>query len=311
MSGALATTVDHLVWDEDGRDWPNRSASRFVTAGGLHWHVQTMGQGPVMLMLHGTGATTHSWAHLAPPLAKRFTLVMPDLPGHGFTGLPSRRRLSLNGMSALLGDLLTAMNVRPAYVVGHSAGAAIGLRMTLDGQLASRGIVSLNGALMPFAGLAGIAYPALAKLLFLNPFSISILARKTAVPGTVKKLIEGTGSSLDEAALNFYERALRTKRHIAAASGMMAHWDLRALKGDLPRLTTPLSLICGENDRAVPLGVATDVMKLVPHASLRVLEGLGHLAHEESPGRVVDAIFDAVGLPEEIAVQPSYGPIAC
>lgn len=311
MSAALATAADHLVWDDDGRDWPNRSASRFVTAGGLPWHVQVMGQGPVMLMLHGTGATTHSWGQLAPLLARRFTLVMPDLPGHGFTGLPSRRRLSLTGMAALIGDLMTAMKISPAYSVGHSAGAAIALRMTLDRQIAPRRIVSLNGALMPFAGLAGIAYPALAKLLFLNPFSISILAKKTAVPGAVKKLIEGTGSSLDEAGLSFYERALRTRRHIAAASGMMAHWDLRGLKGDLPRLTTPLTLICGENDRAVPLGVATDVMNLVPHAGLRVLEGLGHLAHEESPGRAADAIFDAVGLAEEIAVQPSYGRVSC
>lgn len=311
MSAALTTTADHLVWDEDGRDWPNRSASRFFMSGGLQWHVQVMGQGPVMLMLHGTGATTHSWGALAPLLAKRFTLAMPDLPGHGFTGLPSRRRLSLPGMSELVGGLMTTMKLTPAFVLGHSAGAAIALRMTLDKLIAPRGIVSLNGALMPFAGLAGIAYPALAKLLFLNPFSISILARKTAVPGAVKRLIKGTGSSLDEAGLGFYERAFRTKRHIAAASGMMAHWDLRALKGDLPRLKTPLTLVCGENDRAVPLGVATDVMKLVPHATMRVLEGLGHLAHEESPGRASDVIFEAVGLPEEITVQPSYGRVSC
>ncbi|NBQ74895.1 MAG: alpha/beta hydrolase, partial [Acetobacteraceae bacterium] len=56
-------------WEKDGRDWPNRTASRFVEAGGLNWHVQLMGQGPCLLLLHGTAAATHSWRDLAPLLA--------------------------------------------------------------------------------------------------------------------------------------------------------------------------------------------------------------------------------------------------
>ena len=81
--------LDDLSWERDGRDWPNREASRFVEAGGLRWHVQQMGRGPVLLLLHGTGASTHSWRALLPLLAKSFTVVAPDLPGHGFTATPS------------------------------------------------------------------------------------------------------------------------------------------------------------------------------------------------------------------------------
>src|SRR3954465_15975067 len=78
-----------LSWDRDGRDWPHREASRFIEAAGLRWHVQIMGQGPAALLLHGTGASTHSFLDLAPLLARRFTVVMPDLPGHGFTATPA------------------------------------------------------------------------------------------------------------------------------------------------------------------------------------------------------------------------------
>ena len=60
-----------LSWDQDGHDWPNRDASRFVEAAGLTWHVQIAGQGPVLLLLHGTGASTHSWRDLLPGLAER------------------------------------------------------------------------------------------------------------------------------------------------------------------------------------------------------------------------------------------------
>ena len=86
-------------WQRDGGDWPNREASRFVRAAGLLWHVQVMGQGPVLLLLHGTGAATHSWRAMLPLLARHFTVVAPDLPGHGFTDAPATARLSLPGMT--------------------------------------------------------------------------------------------------------------------------------------------------------------------------------------------------------------------
>jgi len=84
---------DRLIWERDGRDWPNRSASRFVSAAGLRWHVQQFGTGPVALLVHGTGASTHSWRGLAPILAESFSVVAPDLPGHGFTEAPAADRL--------------------------------------------------------------------------------------------------------------------------------------------------------------------------------------------------------------------------
>ena len=90
---------DRRGWQREGRDWPNREASRFVRAAGLMWHVQIMGAGPVLLLAHGTGAATHSWRALAPLLAQHFTIVAPDLPGHGFTEAPGTARLSLPGMA--------------------------------------------------------------------------------------------------------------------------------------------------------------------------------------------------------------------
>ena len=50
--------ADRPTWEHDGRDWPNREHSRFVTAAGLRWHVQVAGQGPDLLLVHGTAAAT-------------------------------------------------------------------------------------------------------------------------------------------------------------------------------------------------------------------------------------------------------------
>ena len=126
-------------------------------------------QGPALLLLHGTGAATHSWRGLLPLLAQHFSVVAPDLPGHGFTQSPPPHRLSLPGMAADLGALLRKLDVKPEIVVGHSAGAAILARMCLDGRIAPRLLVSLNGAFMPFGGVANHLFSPLAKLLVMNP----------------------------------------------------------------------------------------------------------------------------------------------
>ena len=168
--------TDRPVWERDGRDWPNHEASRFLQAAGLRWHVQVMGQGPVLLLAHGTAAATHSWRVLAPLLAERFTVVAPDLPGHGFTTAPAPGALTLPGMASALAQLLDAMGLRPSLVAGHSAGAAILLRMCLDGRIAPRAVVSLNGALMPFGRSQSDFFSRMARLLAGLPFIPSIFA---------------------------------------------------------------------------------------------------------------------------------------
>ena len=166
-----------LTFAREGADWPNREASAFVEARGLRWHVQTMGTGPDVLMVHGTGASTHSWEGLAPLLAQRFRLVAPDLPGHGFTQAKRTPDLSLPGMARALAALLGVLEFSPKMVIGHSAGAAILARLCLDGAISPKLFVSLNGAFIPFAGLGRFLFPSMAKLLF------SIRSRLVFLPG--------------------------------------------------------------------------------------------------------------------------------
>jgi magnesium chelatase accessory protein len=280
-------------WNVQGRNWPNRASSRFVTAGGMRWHVQIMGSGPALLLLHGAGAATHSWRDVAPILARDFTVVAPDLPGHGFSETPSGDGLSLTGMARRLGRLLEMLETRPTVVVGHSAGAAIALRMTVDGRLGPAKLVSLNGALQPFPGASGHIFPAMAKLLFLNPLAVHLFALRAQQPGAIARLIESTGSKIDPAGLDAYRILLGTTGHIAGALGMMANWNLNPLVADLPKLSAPLTLVAAENDHAVPPRVAHSVKALVPKSRLILLPGLGHLAHEEAPGQTAEIVHHA------------------
>jgi magnesium chelatase accessory protein len=291
---------DRLVFERDARDWPNREASRFVDAAGLRWHVQVMGEGPVVLLVHGTGASTHSFGRLAPILAKTFTVVVPDLPGHGFTDLPPRERLSLPGMAEDLAALLQALELSPVLGVGHSAGAAILVQMALDGHAKPEAIVSINGALLPFGSIAGQFFSPMAKLLALNPFVPRLLSWRAANPEAVARLIRNTGSNLPPEDVERYSRLFQTENHVAAALGMMANWDLFALERNLHRLDVPLILAVGSGDRAITPEDAFAVRDHVPDAKVVLLRGVGHLAHEERPQDVADIVLGAMPAAEAL-----------
>lgn len=277
-------------WERAGADWPNRSASRFVNAGGLRWHVQVVGNGPVVLLIHGTGAATHSWRGVLPLLADHFTVVAPDLPGHGFSDIPPTPHLSLPGMAKATGQLLEALGLAPALCVGHSAGAAIAARMSLDSSVAPAGLVSLNGALLPLRGFAGRFFSPAAKVLANLPLIPDLVAWRAKDRAAIERLMADTGSRLDPAGIEFYRRLMASPRHIEATLGMMANWDLDAFVRDLPKLAAPLAMVVGANDRTVPPRDAQRVRLLLPNAVVETQAGLGHLAHEEDPAAAAASI---------------------
>jgi magnesium chelatase accessory protein len=246
---------------------------------------------PRLLLIHGTGAATHSWRGLMPILAQQFAIVAPDLPGHGFTQFPSAHRLSLPGMASDLGQLLRALDFKPDIVVGHSAGAAILARMCLDRKIAPRLLVSLNGAFMPFGGVAHHLLSPLAKLLVMNPFAPRVFAWQASNAGAVERLIENTGSTIDPKGIATYGKLVRTPAHVAAALRMMANWRLEPLLHDLPRLTTALVLVAANNDRSISPKVARQVREICPQAVIEPVSGLGHLAHEEQPQLIADLVM--------------------
>ncbi len=285
----------------DAPDWPNRDHSRFVEAAGLRWHVQELGreEAPVLLLLHGTGAATHSWRGLVPLLAPRFRLVAIDLPGHGFTQKPAQALFSLPGMADGVAKLLERLAVEPALVAAHSAGAAVMIRMALDDRIKPKGLVSINGALRPYGGQANRWLQPLAKGLFLNPLMPRLFAWRAGNDAAVRRLVGNTGSTIDPEGLEHYRLLVSNADHVAAALGMMANWDLGPLARDMGQLATPLLLIAGANDRAIKSEDAFAIRAMVPQGEVEILRGLGHLAHEEQPMAVADPL---VAFAERIGV---------
>jgi len=286
-----------MNWDLEKARWPHADHSRFVRARPHQWHVQSMGRGPDILLLHGAAASAHSYADLMPLLATRFRVTAVDLPGHGFTTKGGTLRSGLSAVAQDLALLLAQEGLHPMAIVGHSAGGAVALELIPHLPRAPRALITLNGAFAEFDGVAGWLFPMLAKLLALNPFT-SLLFAATTTPANVRALIAATGSELSDAQLERYFRLIRNRSHVSGALAMMAQWDLRPLIARLGRLAVPTLMLTGARDRAVAPEVSRDAAARMPNALWRNLPGLGHLMHEERPDLIAAELLSFLDSPE-------------
>ncbi|SFJ85990.1 alpha/beta fold hydrolase BchO, partial [Jannaschia pohangensis] len=173
-----------------------------------------------------------------------------------------------------------------------SAGGAIALRLAELRPVPH--VIGLNAAVSGFSGVAGVLFPLMAKALSALPFVATMFTASATRPGSVERLIAGTGSDLPSDDLRFYRRLVSDRDHVAGTLAMMAQWSLDPLLARLPEMQTPVTLITGDRDHTVPPRVSADLAARMPHATHVSLPGLGHLAHEEDAPRVETAIRAAL-----------------
>lgn len=281
-----------MQWANYRSTWPHAQHSQFIQAGGIQWHVQIMGQGPVLLLLHGTGSGSFSWRGLMPLLSAHFQVIAPDLPGHAFTSRGPEGSLSLQGMSEGLRALLLQLNVTPSIIGGHSAGAAIAANMLLQQRaLSQTQLIGFNPAWLPLPGLPSLIFRPAAKLAAINPVSAWATAKLASKPAMIEKSILQTGSQLDAQGLALYQSVFSHSGHVHSVLNMMAAWQLDTLSKSLPQLQNKVSILVGMQDQTVPPSMAHEACKLMPQARVFEQHGLGHLAHEEGPAGTAQLIL--------------------
>lgn len=285
-----------MDWAREGPSWPLAELSRFVPSAPHVWHLQEAGEaGPRLLLLHGAGASTHSWRRLIPDLAQDFRVTALDLPGQGFTRCGSRLRCGLDEMATDIAALLAAEDRRPDIIVGHSAGAAIALRLAEILDPPPAGIVAINAALSRFPGVAGVLFPMMAKMLAVNPLVAGLFARIGASRTQAAALLRSTGGPVAAEDIELYRRLIGDSGHVDATLSMMARWNVDGLAARLPGVATPVLFITGGKDGAVAPRISAEAAARMPAAREVRLPALGHLAHEQAPAEVAALIRDFAG----------------
>lgn len=256
------------------------------------------GQGPPLLLLHGTGTAGFSWDPLVARLASDFTCIVPDLPGHGSSSLPvSLDDCGLDGMASALVEVLHRLRLAPVAVVGHSAGAALGARLA---QLAPDLVPRLCGV-APALWLSQNprrqpGWPLVARL-SRSRFLARLLSRAVSSPRAVARIAATTGSDLPPDQLARYTGLARNSRHLHAMLAMMAAWDLGPIQQAARTLTLPVLLVGGDRDPWFPPANVAFQASLFPHAVAETVREAGHFVHETHPDLVAARLRSFIAAP--------------
>lgn len=286
----MTTPADLPDWSALRADWPNADSSRFVEAAGVRWHVQVAGTGPAVLLLHGTGGASHSWGDVLPLIARDHTVIVPDLPGQGFTGALAEPP-TIDAMARAVVALCTTLGLSPTTAAGHSAGAAVLLAIARDRALPLRAVAGFGAALVaPPAAYRELVAPLLNPIVT-SPWIAKLGAALGAQPAIADLVLSGASDAIPAVQRTRYGALFAAPAHVRGAMAMMAHWDIAALLKSLVQSTLPpVSLVHGTRDTFVPLAKLRTVAATLPTATVIPWEGAGHLLHEERPEAAAEVI---------------------
>lgn len=276
-------------------DWPNKSFSRRIQTGDLSWHVQVAGSSPIhVLLLHGTGSSAHSWGILFSELAKKYTVVAPDLPGHGYTKNFGNKSLNLDDLAKKLSELREALNISYFdHIIGHSAGATLALSYTIHNQQ-PKTIIGLNPSLI---SLPSFYHQFIAP--FINPivtssFFTSILSDLLPLTKTIDRLIDSTNTSLSPEKRERYKSLFRNSDHLNGSMSFMAGTDIDRLLSRCQHIQSKLTFIVTKDDGWIPAKNLLQVIhQFFPKAEVIEVVG-GHLFHEANEALALELIEKAI-----------------
>ncbi|MCX7244405.1 MAG: alpha/beta fold hydrolase [Burkholderiales bacterium] len=273
-------------------NWPNRELSQSIEVGQLHWHVQISGaSGPTILLLHGTGASAHSWSEIISKLAGYARIVVPDLPGHAYTLHAPIDSLRLDKMALELKKLMAALNLpRPHLVVGHSAGALLALSYAeIDSQI--KCIIGLNPSLVPPPESYTQFFGPLLSPLTRSSLVSFFLAKFAGASAMIDRLLDSTNTILPESRRIFYRTLFSKTNHVLGAMNFIAAADITAVLNKAKACRAKIIWVLGKNDTWIPeQRLRKTITTYFPQATVIDWNG-GHLMHELEPQKTADLIL--------------------
>jgi len=276
---------------EDVRNGLRSFEERFADLKDVRLRYYVGGEGAPLVLVHGLGGAASNWVGVAPHLAERFRVLVPDLPGHaGSSPLPAAE--TLDPYAERVRELAVQEGMLPAALVGHSFGGLVALRFALRRPQDVRALV--------LAGSAGIstATRRVEQLLtiaaFLRPSRLYSRHRERVAHSKVLRyLVFGYWGASDPGALTpeaveGFLAGPRLHTDSATAARVLVKDDPR-VELDLVRCST--LVLWGARDHQVPVDDAFEYARRL-RAELRVVSDCGHLLIGERPDVCVEAISD-------------------
>ena len=282
------------------------TTTQFVTIHGHKRAFRHCGSGPALLLIHGIGDSSASWVPLMRPLAERYTVVAPDLLGHGESDKP-RADYSVAAFANGMRDLLDVLGIDKATVVGHSLGGGVAAQLTYQHptRVERLALVASGGVsreVSPF--LRAASTPAADVVL---PFLRFPPARLTAMAGIEVLRRSGTDLGRDAEELSRVLDALpdvasrgafsRTLRSVVDWRGQVVTMLDRSYLAE----AMPVLLVWGAHDAVIPVSHAHLAHDAMPGSRLEIFADAGHFPHHQDPARFLELLQDFIATTEPMA----------
>lgn len=251
---------------------------------GRRVHLTIEGEGPPLLLVHGFRASGLAFRPLAEILRRHYTLVIPDLPGHGYSDRSHEADYSYEGQAGLLLELLDRLAIGRAAVLGHATGAAIALRMAAGAPERVPALILAGGP-----GAREPVVPALLRPLL--PLLVPVVAQSRTALRLANRLAGSPGHREDPALVEAYRDAARVRGHAAAMVTILG----RTLHGPPPapeQIAAPTLVIAGAADRYLSPCRAQRLAARLADGRALVVPDAGHLVLEEQPALCAVAIVE-------------------
>lgn len=245
----------------------------YVDAAGQRIGFRREGAGPPLVLLHGAVADSRVWRVELESFADVFTVVAWDAPGCGGSADPPPD-FRMADFADALADLLDALDLAPAHVLGHSWGSTLALELYLRRPSAVRSLI-LVGA---YAGWAGSLPASEVQRRLQFALQVADLGRHAFDPRSMRGLFSDAMPPERAEELASIMRDARPAGTRAMAKAL-AETDLRDA---LPTIGVPTLVVCGDADERSPLNVGRKLQSAIPGSTLAVLSGLGHECYLES-----------------------------
>ena len=269
---------------------------RHVTIHGHSVGYRMAGDGPVLLLIHGIAGSSAAWREVMPALAERYTVIAPDLIGHGHSAKPLGD-YSLGAYASGMRDLLGALGVERASVVGQSFGGGVALQLAYQHPECCERLVLVDSGglgrevswMLRFMTLPGSEY--LMPVIFPsfvrrrgNELSRQLHARGVRL-GRIAEMWNAYASLTESDNRQAFVRTLRAV--IDPGGQTVSAEDRLYLAARMPTL-----IIWGEQDAIIPVSHALAAHVAIPHSRLELIAEAGHFPHVETPERFLEVLLD-------------------
>jgi len=313
----VSALVNRRLATKAERDNPPRG--RFIEVRGVHLHVVERGQGEPLVLLHGNGSMVEDFesSGLIELAAQRYRVIAIDRPGFGHSARPRGEVWTDVAQAELIADALSEIGVSRAIVLGHSWGCSVAVALALNYPELVSALVLASGYYYPSVRAEavpslGLQIPLLGDAI---RHAVSPALARAMWPLLLRKLF-GPAPTPEKFAGFPKEMTFRPSQlKASAADTALMVPDAAARAKRYGELAMPVVIVAGESDRLVDTDKqSARLHEDLPHSTLRVVPGAGHMVHQTATPDVMAAIDeaadlrttqDAAAVPRESRAEPA------